>query len=378
MKKKKVALGLSGGVDSAVAAHLLVKQGYDVTAVFLECWKTPGCRAETDHQDALKIAQNLNLPFKVLDFKKEYQTKVIDKFFADYKKGLTPNPDVWCNQIVKFGLFYDWAIQHKFDLVATGHYAAIIQDSSRHNLATSKDLHKDQTYFLHQLEENQLSKILFPLSQLTKQEVRQLANQHQLHVAQKKDSVGLCFVGDVDVKAMLKEKLGENPGKVVDVEGHVIGQHKGLWFYTIGQRHGFTINPTTLIKQSDGSTISKHNIPPFYVIGKKIKQNQLVVGFGQKTEQSIFKISNPHWINPYSKNQIQNPHLLVRIRHTGTLLPCQLKCQSKTTWQVELKKTAKGVAAGQYAVFYLPTVQTRFTNQNKQYICLGGGMISFD
>jgi len=381
MTKKKVALGLSGGVDSAVSAKLLLDQGYNVTTIFLECWKTPGCRAEEDRKDALKIAQQLNLPFQVLDFKEAYKTKVINKFLTDFKKGLTPNPDVWCNQVIKFGLFYDWAMEHKFDYVATGHYAGISNKKSGnqtiHNLTTPKDLHKDQTYFLHQIKEEQLSHVIFPLQKLSKDEVRKLAVKNNFHVANKKDSVGLCFVGDVNVGQMLKERLGENHGEVIDTEGNSIGKHKGLWFYTIGQRHGFTINSTTSIKQSDGTVINKHNIPPFYVVGKRTKQNQLIVGFGEETKKDNFLISQLHCINSKlgSTFLLSQKNLLVRIRHTGDLLPCKIIKKSDHIYRVQLNEAARGIAPGQYAVFYISVDKT---SSGQEYICLGGGMIHFD
>lgn len=358
--KKRVALGMSGGVDSSVAAHLLVEQGYEVTGVFLECWRAPGCRSEEDRKDALKVALSLGIPFEVLDFKQTYKDKVVEYFFDEYEAGRTPNPDVLCNKEIKFGLFYEWAINQGFEYVATGHYANItINSSNTKFLSIPKDSHKDQTYFLHLLHQNHIEHILFPLGNLTKPEIRALAKEKNIHVATKKDSVGICFIGDINVHEFLKERLGENPGDVVDTSGVVIGKHQGLWFYTIGQRHGFTIENKTLVNQSDGTTIEKHNIPPFYVVGKKPKENQLVVGFGADTYFSSFTVENLHWIaNPPTQTQ-----LLVRIRHTGNLLPCNLDGVTVT-----LSEPTQGIAEGQSAVFYL---------QHKDaIICLGGGVIS--
>lgn len=375
MQKKKVALGLSGGVDSAVCASLLKEQGYDVTAVYIECWHEPGCRAEQDKKDALKIALQFNLPFKTLDFKKRYKDKVIEYFFSEYKVGRTPNPDVLCNKEIKFGLFYDWSIkENNFDFIATGHYAGkimkLVQDDTCY-LRTAKDTWKDQTYFLHQITEEQLKHTLFPLQDLSKKQVREKAIELNLHVADKKDSVGICFVGDVDVQKMLKKRFGEKPGDVVDVNGNVIGKHKGLWFYTIGQRSGFTINQSTLVKQSDGSTVTKQNIPPFYVIAKDAEKNQLMVGFGTETLKQNFKVSSLHWINPSTSSGttqelIETSELLVRIRHTGELLPCEIE-KDKNNLKVGLKEAQRGIAPGQFAVFYTPYKNT--------YICLGGGVI---
>lgn len=368
MKKavKKIALGLSGGVDSAVCAHLLVSQGYSVTAVFIECWNEPGCRTDQDHKDALQVALELKIPFKVLDFRKEYREKVMDYFLSEYQAGRTPNPDAMCNREIKFGLFYEWAMAQGFDAIATGHYAKIVETGGAKQLAIPKDLHKDQTYFLHLLRHEQLDKIIFPLADLTKVEVRQKATEWRIAVADKKDSVGICFVGDINVHDFLKSKLGEDPGDVVDTDGNIIGKHQGLWFYTIGQRGGFIVFPTRIVKTKTGETLTKHNIPPLYVIGKNIKKNQLVVGFGAQTQQSQFKITDLHLIDP--KQKLGNlTNLFVRIRHTGELLSCRLTQTSAQQYSVVLEKTITGIAPGQSAVLYQKTGDLT--------ICLGGGVI---
>lgn len=356
---RKIALGMSGGVDSSLAAHLLVEQGYDVTGVYLECWRAPGCRTEEDRQDALKVALALGIPFQVLDFKQAYKDKVVEYFFTEYEAGHTPNPDVMCNREIKFGLFYDWAMTQGFDYVATGHYAQILEDTEGFHLTSAIDAHKDQTYFLYLLRKNQLAHIKFPIGHLTKPQVRKEAQKRGLHVAAKKDSVGICFIGDINVHEFLKERLGEKPGNVIDSQGNVIGEHKGLWFYTIGQRHGFTLHAKTLVKQSDGTTIDKHIIPPFYVIGKRGESNELVVGFGAETYQDHFSLREPHWLESVAETQKLN----VRIRHTGDLLPCTLS-KIGEMWTVKLEAPAKGIAEGQSAVFY------------KDTIVIGGGVIS--
>jgi len=361
---KKVALGMSGGVDSSLSAQLLVEQGFDVTGIYLECWRAPGCRSEEDRKDALAVALHLNIPFNVLDFKQAYKDKVVEYFFDEYQRGKTPNPDVMCNKEIKFGMFYDWAMEHGFDYIATGHYAQISSDC---RLMTSADEHKDQTYFLYRTRVEQLSHILFPIGHLTKPEVRAEAKKRKLAVATKKDSVGICFIGDINVHEFLKERLGENSGKVVDTSGNVIGEHLGLWFYTVGQRHGFTIYPKTMVEQSDGCKIDKHNIPPFYVIHKNAQKNQLVVGFGAETYQEKFSVSDLHWINSVSKST----QLLVRIRHTGQLLPCEVEYTNLGV-NVKLMESVQGIADGQSAVFYQSQEEGL-----ELYRCLGGGIISF-
>jgi tRNA-uridine 2-sulfurtransferase len=354
---------MSGGVDSSVAAHLLVEQGYEVVGVYLECWRAPGCRTEEDRKDALAVALDLGIPFQVLDFKEAYRQQVVEYFFAEYEAGRTPNPDVMCNKEIKFGLFYDWAINEGFDFVATGHYAKITEFGGQHHLVIPADTHKDQTYFLFRLRPDQLAHTLFPLQDLTKPQVRQLAQDRHLSVAAKKDSVGICFIGDINVHGFLKERLGENPGAVVDVKGNVIGEHQGLWFYTIGQRHGFSINKSTLIKQSDGTTITKQNIPPFYVIAKDSQTNQLVVGFGVDAQADTFTLNETHWL---TKPDTTLP-LFVRIRHTGQLLSCTFDNFNSPKPSIRLETPIQGLADGQAAVFY----QQVGPNQ----VCLGGGLI---
>lgn len=359
--KKKVALGMSGGVDSSLCAHLLLEQGYDVTGVYLECWRAPGCRTEEDRKDALKVALSLGIPFEVLDFKDAYHTKVVDSFFREYEKGRTPNPDVQCNKEIKFGLFYEWVMHNNFDFIATGHYAKTTREGKHTYLAVPKDAHKDQTYFLYLTTEEQLQHTLFPLEHLTKKEVRAEAAKRKLHVSDKKDSVGICFIGDINVHTFLQERLGENPGDVIDTQGNVIGSHKGLWFYTVGQRSGFSINQTSIVKNTQGESVTKHNIPPFYVIEKKPQTNQLVVGFGSETYRKHFSVSDIYWIG--DPPQTSDTTLQVRIRHTGDLLHCTLHEN-----HVTLLDAAKGIAEGQSAVFYQQV--------NNETLCLGGGIIA--
>jgi len=368
---KKVALGMSGGVDSSLSAHLLIEQGFEVTGVYLECWRAPGCRTEEDRKDALAVALQLNIPFQVLDFKQTYKDKVVEYFFDEYEKGKTPNPDVMCNKEIKFGLFYDWAMENGFDYIATGHYAQV-QDGA---LTTSKDEHKDQTYFLYRMRQEQLEHVLFPVGHFTKPEVRAEALKRQLPVATKKDSVGICFIGDINVHSFLKERLGENPGKVVDTAGNVIGEHTGLWFYTVGQRHGFTIFPKTMIDQADGTQIDKHNIPPFYVIRKNPEKNELIVGFGAETYATEFSLRDIHWIKnaPEENGEDGKKELFVRIRHTGQLLKAHFDAKTST---VHLEKPTQGIAEGQSAVFYTPR-GNKNTTEEQNFVCLGGGIISF-
>lgn len=351
-QKKRVAVGLSGGVDSAVSAYLLKEQGYDVVGVNLICWdEGPQCRAREDRKDALKVALHLGIPFEVLDFQKEYKERVIDRFYSDYAKGLTPNPDVWCNLEIKFGLFLDWAKKEGFDFLATGHYARKEESDDKFRLMIPEDAHKDQTYFLYQLSQEDLARVLFPLGGLNKSEVREIARGALLPVAEKKDSVGICFIGDIDVQEFLRRRLKEEEGEVVDVNGEVIGKHKGVWFYTIGQRGGWEVRPTYQKRFGGGA-------PIMYVVEKDVERNRLVVGFGAETYKESFVVKDLSWIAGEDLEDIK-----VRIRHGGKLLGCKVIKDDKSLI-VETVDPERGIASGQIAVFY------------KNGECLGGGVIA--
>jgi len=325
----KVAVGLSGGVDSAVAAALLKEQGYDVTGVFLECWNEPDCRTDKDRQDALKVALKLRIPFRALDFKKEYRKRVMNLVYREFKTGITPNPDILCNREIKFGLFLEWTIKHSFDFVATGHYAQI----KNNKLLQSVDKDKDQTYFLAMLKEKQLKRALFPIGHLLKKQVRFEAKKRGFHVWNKKDSTGICFIGhDLPFKEFLQKKIKIHRGKVIDKAGRVIGAHDGVEFYTIGQRHGFRVAAKTTASQ------------PLFVIQKDIKSNRLIVGKKRDLAKIGFMVDAWSWI---AKAPLQGRTLQVRIRHQGKLIPCKIEGK-----KVILRQAASGVAPGQVAVIY--------------------------
>ncbi len=415
----RVAIGMSGGVDSSVSAVLLKEQGYDVTGVFLECWKEPGCRTDQDRKDALAVALKLKIPFKVMDFRKEYKQKVVRYFYREYKAGRTPNPDVMCNKEIKFGLFYDWAMKQGFDYVSTGHYARIKkvkipaspagrQNSKvKYQLLRGVDDKKDQSYFLYRLRQEQLAHILFPVGEMTKEEVRQKARQINLLVADKPDSQGICFIGEVNIQEFLRRKLPVKKGEVVikvkiqklkipstsrygagkstsqnskvkikrvkdengdeNYECEVIGEHDGVWFYTVGQRHGFRISN----KQQVTSNKMRHIVLPMYVIDKDIKHNRLVVGFGAETYRDQFQVEDLSWITEIS-NKYQfpiNTNFQCRIRHGGELIRAEVKMkkekgESNKVLEAKLAEPQRGIAAGQSAVFYAGEE------------CLGGGVIT--
>lgn len=331
--KKRVVIGLSGGVDSSVAAALLIEQGYDVTGVYLECYNEPGCRTDQDKADALKVALKLGIPFQVLDFRKEYKERVIEYFYREYEAGRTPNPDVMCNREVKFGIFYDWAMKAGFDYVATGHYCRI-KDG---RLQMAKDESKDQSYFLWQIPEDHLKHVLFPLGEMLKTEVRAKARELNLVTASKPDSMGICFIGDVNVNDLLKKRLGENPGEVV-YTGEVVGTHRGLWFYTIGERSGFDLDKARMKKMG----MHPEKMPPLYVVGKNKEKNQLIVGEREETMNTSFKVEGLRLVRD------SNHKLWVRIRNLGELH----EVVTIKDGVVEIADKIFAVAEGQSCVFY--------------------------
>ncbi|MFZ2202529.1 MAG: tRNA 2-thiouridine(34) synthase MnmA [Microgenomates group bacterium] len=349
MNRGKIAVGLSGGVDSAVSALLLKKQGYEVVGVHLYCWppkseiekdgltraewiKRNGCRADEDKAAALKTALELAIPFKTLNFSEEYNRLVVDYFYREYEAGRTPNPDVLCNSEIKFGLFLQWAIKNGFDYIATGHYAKLVDG----RLMIPKDKHKDQTYFLWKLTEKELKHVVFPLSDLLKTEVREIAKDEGLSVANRPDSQGICFVGNVPAREFLARRLQKKTGEVKNTKGEVIGTHDGVWFYTVGQRGGWRIDPK----------IQENKTPVYYVVDKDAKKNELVVGVGKETESQRFIVGEVNWIRGE-----WGTNLLVRIRHGGKLIPAEIVKRSDLL-TVKLAEAQRGVAPGQSAVFY--------------------------
>lgn len=353
--KKRVVVGLSGGVDSSVSAALLLEQGYDVHGVYLECYNEPGCRTDQDKADALKVALKLGITFEVLDFRKEYREKVIEYFYREYAIGRTPNPDVMCNREIKFGIFYDWAIGNGYDFIATGHYARIaeiinkqIPNNKEFLLQRARDESKDQSYFLCQVPSEHLKHVLFPLGEMLKTEVRAKARELGLSTASKPDSMGICFIGEVNVNKLLMDRLGEKEGEVIirarqasPLRGIMIGKHKGLWFHTIGERGGFKIDKS-ILKKLD---MHPEKMGPLYVIGKNIDKNQLIVGSREETMRDWLEITI-HGREDLAPTGTEK--LFVRIRNLGELAPISKIVGNK----IFLKEKIFGVAEGQSAVIY--------------------------
>ncbi len=281
---KTVYVGMSGGVDSSVTAALLKEEGYHVIGVYMKNWTKdlPGfeCPWKEDFQDAKRVAVQLGIDFKVFDFEEQYKHKVVDYMIAEYKAGRTPNPDIMCNQEIKFKLFLETALEDGADLVATGHYARV-KDGK---LLKAKDDNKDQTYFLYRITEEALNKTLFPLGDYTKPEVRELAQKFGLVTATKKESMGICFVGKVGIKEFLSQYVETTPGTILDDKGQVVGEHDGAIFYTIGQRHGLNV----------GGGL------PYYVIGKDMDKNEVYVTTDLNDKRlwsKELRLTDIHWIN---------------------------------------------------------------------------------
>lgn len=350
MNSKKVLVGMSGGVDSSVAASMLAEQDYEVHGVFVEAYSEPGCRTDQDKKDALQVALKLGIPFKVLDLRKEYKERVVKYFIDEYKQGRTPNPDIICNRDIKFGLLYEYMIQNGYDYLATGHYARITEGKGTREkvkkffVQQPKDLSKDQTYFLWQVAREKLEHTLWPLGNVEKSWVRQRARQLDLPNADKPDSMGVCMIGELNVRDFLKEKLGTNPGSVM-WKGELVGSHEGLWFYTIGARGGWKVNPRS----------QSTSMPPLYVVRKDPKLNILEVG---EREECYLDQLTVESLNLKVKD---GKELWVRVRNLGELTQVKETVGNK----INLTEPIFAVAPGQSAVFY-----------DKAGCVVGGGIIA--
>lgn len=384
-KQKKVFCAMSGGVDSSVAALLLKQKGHNVTGVYMKGWSLTGC-TEEDARDARRVAGVLNIPFYVFNFENEFKKEVVDYMVSEYAAGRTPNPDVMCNREIKFGLFLKKALTLGANYIATGHYVQLAQrvlrstrsatqrvdlarprlalrlrrnparsavdglaEETRFALSQAKDFNKDQSYFLWTLNQDQLKHCLFPIGEYTKPRVRAIAKKYNLPTAEKPDSQGVCFVGEIDVAEFLKSKLGKNPGPILTLTGKKVGIHDGLSFYTIGQRRG--------IGSTGGGT-------PYYVVSKDAAKNALIVA--EAENEALFSkeliVRDVNWI---SGKALKLPlQCLARIRYRQPLQKCKLLNVNRYTLKSVFELPQRAITPGQSAVFYA-----------KDGIMLGGGVI---
>jgi len=381
--KKRVFVMMSGGVDSSVAAFLLKKSNkYDVIGMFIKGYNIDGCQ-EKDAGDARRVAEFLKIPFYTVDLENEYKKFVVNYMVEGYKNGITPNPDVMCNKEIKFGMFLKKALELGADYVATGHYIRLRREFSIFNLKfkknnknnnvdinrlyEAKDKTKDQSYFLWTLTQEQLRHCLFPIGDYLKSEIRVIAKKAGLPTAEKKDSQGICFLGQISIKDFLKQFLPIKKGDIVDINGGKVGEHEGSYFYTIGQRHGLNLGEKG---NRSGETL------PYYVADKNLKKNTVIVAEGENAPElykSEVELSGLNILNPLSI--IHYPlSIFVRVRYRQLLFKAKLIKLKSEKFKLIFERPVKFVASGQSAVFYLPAIVSAKEGGEKEEM-IGGGVI---
>lgn len=348
----KIAVLVSGGVDSSVALKLLKDEGHELTAFYLKIWLEDelaymgDCPWEEDLSYVRAVCEQLNVPLRIISLQREYWDQVVSYTMQEIKQGRTPNPDILCNQRIKFGVFFTY-IDSAFDKVASGHYAQVADIAGAIQLLRAPDPIKDQTYFLSYLSQHQLSRALFPIGHLQKEKVRELAHEFNLPNKDRKDSQGICFLGKLKFNDFIHHHVGQKPGDMIEYEtGKKLGTHKGIWFHTIGQRQGSGL--------AGG---------PWYVIAKDVTENKVFFSrnyYDPDKNRKIFEVTDCNWI---AGSAPAKKELLVKIRHGKHLHACNLEMIAENRWRVTLQENDQGIAAGQFAVFY------------DDQICLGAGII---
>ncbi len=353
---KRVVIGMSGGVDSSVAAHLLKEQGFEVQCIFMKNWEDEDdefyCSSEEDYSDAVQVCDLLDLPLHSVNFSKEYRENVFKYFLTEYKSGRTPNPDVLCNKEIKFKFFLDYALNLGAEAIATGHYARIKESADGHQLFKGIDKNKDQSYFLYLLAQKELSKTIFPIGKMTKREVRELAEKLNLPNSDKKDSTGICFIGERDFKAFLQQYLPAQPGNIITTAGKIVGQHDGLMYYTLGQRKGIGVGG------GHGTTEE-----PWYVIKKDMVNNNLIIGQSHKHPSLYSKkitAGQLHWITLAPSIPFE---CTAKIRYRQKDQNCTITAIDNGIANINFNENQFAPTPGQSVVFY----------DGEQ--CLGGGII---
>lgn len=344
-KPKKVYVGMSGGVDSSVSAYLLKKQGYDVTGVFIRVWQPEGgsCTWKDERRDAMRVCASLDIPFITLDLRDEYKKGVVDYMFREYSQGNVPNPDVMCNREVKFGAFWQWAKKQGADYIATGHYVQNIDNKMMEGV----DKNKDQSYFLWTLENDELEHILFPIGHLEKKDVRDIAKKAKIPVFDKKDSQGVCFIGQIDMKEFLKQNIETHRGDVLDKDGNIIGIHDGAVLYAIGERHGFEIFKNT------------NHQDRLYIVSKDIENNTITVDTEKNLDSTIDNIITVK--NMVLRDDIENIKTC-RLRYRQEKIEIKSIEKEGEFLKVQLKNP-EIYSKGQSIVFY------------DEEVCVGGGVL---
>lgn len=357
MARASTIVGLSGGVDSAVAALLLLRSGEPIAGLFMQNWEDDGpgeCRADEDRRDALAVALRLGIPFHPRNFAREYRERVFAEFVAEHEAGRTPNPDVLCNREIKFKVFLEHALELGATRVATGHYARIVHDAGRLRLLKATDSNKDQSYFLHLLGQHELAHAVFPLGELAKSDVRRLAREAGFAVHAKRDSTGICFIGARDFADFLARYVPERRGEIVTVDGRAVGHHRGIAFHTIGQRGGLGIGGS---RAGTGA--------PWFVVGKDPARNLLIVDQGADTPHLLSRrtvTANAHWIGgapPAARFEAA-----AKTRYRQPDQPCTVEVRDDGTLDVRFAEPQRAVTPGQSLVLY------------RGEECLGGAVIA--
>jgi len=354
---ERIVVGMSGGVDSAVAALVLKRQGFDVHGLFMVNWEEDEeayCTAAEDYQDARAVCDELGIPLHKINFAREYRERVFQYFLDEYAAGRTPNPDVLCNREIKFGVFKQYARRLGAKRVATGHYARIRKLVDEWQLLKASDLAKDQSYFLAAVDQAGLADSVFPLGDMSKVQVRQTALEAGLHIHRKKDSTGICFIGERDFAGFLAQFLPAQPGKIVDVDGTTVGEHRGLMFYTLGQRQGLGI----------GGVRGAAEVP-WYVVDKDITNNKLIVGQGHDHPllfSDAARVSDVNWIAGVAP--AGDFECAVKVRYRQADQACRVRVGADGDLKIAFLAPQRAVTPGQYAVFYAGE------------LCLGGGVIT--